>query len=345
MAHQKYELLLRELEQVTVQDFVRPYEKSLNPPMELHCGHCKNKSAIRYATMYSWPDREHKNCGWVVTCPKCGSRIAPPELNQIIAQPEPTTTPQPTPVRQSKKLPLLVITLTLVILLARFMIIPMIAPFFTQQSNNPDRIENQTNTTTPTDNTESPIESESPFEAEVEHEPVMESYYEVIMEDISWYDAYYECQARTHNGVSGHLATITSYEEYQKVVSVVEDFIASHGTKADELYYIWLGAKNDTYSCHNQIDNFEWITGEAWTFDRWCHDITDEGIIINEPSFYDEQNDNVLEECLVLWGYNHEELGWSFSDQSGNLLTVYPASQGQIAYICEYDESEQVMES
>jgi len=77
-----------------------------------------------------------------------------------------------------------------------------------------------------------------------------ESRYEFVPGERTWK------HARAHaEGLGGHLATITSDEEYQLIKSQLGGTIPEH---------CWLGATDE-----NQEGVWEWVTGEPWGYTNW----------------------------------------------------------------------------
>lgn len=142
--------------------------------------------------------------------------------------------------------------------------------------------------------------------------------YEIVVADVTWWEAYQSCLEQ-----GGHLATITSQEEYDRVVALADQAVASG---QEHLTYLWIGGK--LYSENDLWGYRSWITGEDWTFDCWYP---------GEPSYLD--NDSTLEEYLCLWHakYQGEEIGWTFNDQRNDIIAVLPTAAGKVGYICEYD--------
>ena len=142
------------------------------------------------------------------------------------------------------------------------------------------------------------------------------STYQVVAKDISWADAEREAEA-----AGGHLAVITSREEYDKICSLADE---------SGLTYLWLGAKLDSIS--ENWDEKGWITGERWTYDNWYPD---------EPSKIDA-SDNAEELYLCMWNvkYNGSSLGWTFNDQRNDIVADFPEVSGKIGYIIEFEEVE-----
>ncbi len=191
--------------------------------------------------------------------------------------------------------------------------------------------------------------SSSEETSESSGEPVKESSYVVVQADISWSDAEKACEDD-----GGHLATITSREEYEEVVGVLESYIQDNESSAENLFYVWLGGRNEDSDSKRGVNNYKWITGEEWNDDikrLWCNVASDDGTQISEPSFIDENTGNIESRLVlwkhemrnVLWGGETVTLNWTFSDQNDDFLNLPDVSsfvkgQGRIAYICEYDD-------
>ena len=86
-------------------------------------------------------------------------------------------------------------------------------------------------------------------------------YYELIEQwGIGWDDAKTAAEARSHLGSPGHLVTITSQAE--------NDFIRDTVLGTAVLDHYWVGG----YQPENSPEpggNWQWITGEAWTYQNW----------------------------------------------------------------------------
>lgn len=162
--------------------------------------------------------------------------------------------------------------------------------------------------------TEAEAESESETETFVEEEPEKESTYQYVVKDVSWNAAKKEAEA-----AGGHLAVITSEDEYNTVCDIANE---------SGLTYIWLGAR--IYSTDDSWDEQGWITGEEWTYDNWYP---------NEPSKIDT-GDNVEELYLCMWKvkYNDSDIGWTFNDQREDIVADFPTISGKIGYIIEFEE-------
>lgn len=154
--------------------------------------------------------------------------------------------------------------------------------------------------------------SEAEKEEPEEEENEMIHTYEIIAGDLSWQEAETVCEE-----MGGHLATITSEEEYEEICELASD---------SGLMYLWLGSCLESDS--EEWENNSWITGEKWTFSRWYP---------GEPSR--EDADGTKEDYLCLWNakYNGEEIGWTFNDQRDDIVGAFPSAAGTVGYICEYE--------
>ncbi len=137
------------------------------------------------------------------------------------------------------------------------------------------------------------------------------SRYEVIKADITWEDANRQCINK-----GGHLATITSKAEEDKIIAVAE---------ASGIERLWIGGytTNDRYG----EAMGHWVMGEPFTYQNWFSE--------DEPSRFD--SDNAEEFYLMLWKINGR---WSWNDQRNDLINSPFAStyQGKMGYVIEYED-------
>lgn len=137
--------------------------------------------------------------------------------------------------------------------------------------------------------------------------------YEIVAADLSWSEAKAAAEE-----AGGHLATITTEEEYETICSMADVAYAADGIK-----YLWLGAQCDDPAEWSGTEC--WITGEEWTFEIWYE---------GEPS--GEDTDGTLESCLCMWKVGDGD--WTFNDQRDNLVEEFPIVSGNIGYVIEYEE-------
>ena len=133
--------------------------------------------------------------------------------------------------------------------------------------------------------------------------------YEIVKANVSWTEA--DANARR---MGGHLATITSASEMNKLTAMAEDV---------GLYYIWIGGYT---SMRNGTAFGHWVTGEPFTYSAWCK---------NQPSGYDD--DGTPEKYIMLWNIEHLG-GWSWNDQRNDPATVAGGFKGKMGYIVEYED-------
>ncbi len=134
-------------------------------------------------------------------------------------------------------------------------------------------------------------------------QPLTPSRYEIFQADVSWREARELCQQK-----GGHLAVISSQEEFDQVIALAEQ------QGADKL---WLG-------CRRENDQLLWETGETVDFYPWAQ---------GEPSGVDAY-DGTAEDYLLLWNNG----GWFYNDSRNHPVADYPEwYSGSIGYVCEYE--------
>ncbi len=129
---------------------------------------------------------------------------------------------------------------------------------------------------------------------------VLDSTYEVIIQNLTWEQARVYCEGR-----GGHLATITSREEEKLILEMLDE---------KDVVAAWIGADNKNIS-----KGFKWITDERFTYAAWG---------INEPN-----NSGGIEYYLML--VNSETQGWVWNDSREDGLSSF--SVGRVGFVCEWD--------
>ena len=136
------------------------------------------------------------------------------------------------------------------------------------------------------------------------------SRYEVIKKDISWEDANRECIAK-----GGHLVTITSQDEMNKVSTLAE---------SSGIDYLWIGGYT---SIRDGTDTFgHWVTGEDFnSYTAWYP---------GEPSRNDM--DGAPEMYIMMWKMKGT---WSWNDQRNDPVNDSGLDyfHDDTGYICEYE--------
>lgn len=123
--------------------------------------------------------------------------------------------------------------------------------------------------------------------------------YEVINSRMTWSEAKSYCES-----LGGHLATIESQDEYNKVIELAN----ASGRKV-----LWLGAQK------NSNQTFEWITGESFQYSYW---------LSGEPN-----NEGGNENYLVMFLVSGQ---WVWADVPNDVSPYYGADK--VGFVCEYDE-------
>lgn len=134
------------------------------------------------------------------------------------------------------------------------------------------------------------------------------SRYELIPGTCTWEEANRRCQQ-----MGGHLATITSQEELNQIISLAEQ---------NDCKYIWLGG----YTSYDYDGNVfgHWITGEDFSFQYWGE---------GQPSRQDL--DGTPEWYIMLW-YVHDT--WTWNDQRNDPAAVSKALNQNMCFVCEYED-------
>ncbi len=133
---------------------------------------------------------------------------------------------------------------------------------------------------------------------------VKHSRYEVFYDDLTWTDAEAYCES-----LGGHLATVTSEEEYETILSL----IPSNARKS----VFWIGG---TSAGNNGV--WKWITGEEWSYDNWGG---------GQPS-------GGIEQYLGFVTTNH---GWAAARKWNDFTNTGTATNlREIGFVCEWDDGE-----
>jgi Tol biopolymer transport system component len=137
-------------------------------------------------------------------------------------------------------------------------------------------------------------------------DPASGNYYEAVpvLDGINWADAITAAEGRTHEGIQGRLATITSQQEQDFIVDnlpQVKAPVILHGAG------YWLGGLQPVGSSE-PAGNWQWITAEPFSFQFW------------QPS--EPNNNGGNEDRLIFWGnpgVNSGD-GKKWNDAPGNFL-------------------------
>lgn len=139
--------------------------------------------------------------------------------------------------------------------------------------------------------------------------PANGHYYECVYEPLFWAQADQAAKARSYQGVSGYLATITSASE--------SEFVTGVCCATGYYPYAWLGGSQPPGSPEPD-GNWQWVTGEEWTYSNW---------LPNEPN-----NSGNLEHCLTICC---GEMGGRWNDIGNDSPDVH-------WYIVEYEPAPDV---
>ncbi|WP_051656450.1 protein kinase domain-containing protein [Butyrivibrio sp. AE3004] len=161
--------------------------------------------------------------------------------------------------------------------------------------------------------------------------------YEIVCQDMSWVEAYYECVSK-----GGYLVNINSIEEYNYIIDQIKR------ENRDELLY-YIGARRDSNENDGQKAlEYHWIKQD----NKMGRDILngDNGNPIyqnmwlsGEPGFGStDSNGNVYIEQYIdlirIKGKENNTFNYFLNDIPSDVLEIVPSYSGRIGYICEYDD-------
>lgn len=126
--------------------------------------------------------------------------------------------------------------------------------------------------------------------------------YKLIQSNLNYEEAKKYCES-----LGGHLVTITSKEEEDTVLNLLNE---------SDIKVSWLGATD-----LNSNGRFEWVNGEELTYTNWAP---------NEPN-----NDQGVEHYLVLYKVEGE---WTWNDGPMNTNEYYKPEN--IGFVCEWEVEE-----
>lgn len=146
--------------------------------------------------------------------------------------------------------------------------------------------------------------------------------YELIVEDVTWSQAYQNCLDK-----GGYLVRINSEEEYQEILQQIND-------EDKRNIKFWLGGARSSEG--------------SWDY-RWVYeDGTYGSTILNEeepylsywlsgePSYFGETVDD--QEMYMNMFYVSKEKRWVWNDVPDDLIAAADFYAGTVGYICEYEE-------
>ena len=108
--------------------------------------------------------------------------------------------------------------------------------------------------------------------------PANGHYYELSEGISSWTDARVAAESLIFGGKSGYLATITSQEENEFIANTFK-------TEGDVIWHFWVGGFQPSGSPNEPSGDWQWVTGESFTYTRWGS-----GEPNNTPSPYGEED-------------------------------------------------------
>ncbi len=147
------------------------------------------------------------------------------------------------------------------------------------------------------------------------------SYYEFIISDCTWSEAFQYAQ-----NSGGHLVRFDTPDEYYSVLERIEEL-------GLQWKMFWIGARRDLdYYDYYWVDDLNNLTGDClndfynWINDEW---------MAGEPSFEDSGRP---EWCVDMFYYAAEGR-WVLNDTPNDIISVVPSFSGKLGYIIEYGDN------
>lgn len=145
--------------------------------------------------------------------------------------------------------------------------------------------------------------------------------YELIVDDVTWTEAYNACLAR-----GGYLVRINSEEEYQEILEQIDD-------EDKRNIKFWLGGARSA----EDVYEYRWIYEDGVSGSEILNE--DEPFrsywLDGEPSFHNESDSQ--DEIYMNMFYVSKEGRWVWNDVPDDLIAVVEYYSGTVGYICEYE--------
>ncbi|MCR4746282.1 MAG: zinc-ribbon domain-containing protein [Lachnospiraceae bacterium] len=144
--------------------------------------------------------------------------------------------------------------------------------------------------------------------------------YELIIDDLSWTEAYQECINK-----GGYLVRLNSDEETEYVLKQISK-------EGYDNVYFYIGASRNEDS-----KDYYWVNSDAKHFGEALNKSLDYESywLYGEPSYKD--TDLGTEECFLDMLNHPDEGKWYFNDISDDGLYSFMKGKKRIGYICEYE--------
>ena len=143
--------------------------------------------------------------------------------------------------------------------------------------------------------------------------------YELITEDVTWPQAFYNCTVR-----GGYLAHIESQEEFDVIASQI---LAEDKSK----YSFWIGANRSLSS-----NEYYWVNQDG-TYSE--ETIPSDFWLPGEPTFTGNGDEGVLyDEDSIMMFYRKSEDCFYWNDAPCDIIGAAGYYQGRVGYICEYED-------
>jgi len=166
---------------------------------------------------------------------------------------------------------------------------------------------------------ELPVHEESPAVTEdtLPEQEINTYRYEILIDDVTWYEAYEDCMTR-----GGHLVTIESQEEFEILAAQLTE-------QGYEKNIFWLGGMRELGS-----SEYHWIDAEGTLDDVSLNRAQEfkDYWLAGEPSYTSAGE----EERYMMSFYKSDLERWVWNDAPEDLIAAASNYAGKIGYICEY---------
>jgi Lectin C-type domain len=144
-------------------------------------------------------------------------------------------------------------------------------------------------------------------------------YYErVDVQGLAWDQAKSTANTLNHNGLPGHLVTITSADE--------QDFLKDNFDLPGNMRF-WLGAFQDVsepdYS--EPAGGWTWVTGEQFEFTNWNEDVSPN---LDQPNNFNNFPEDFLATHVTIWRWN---------DVPNDPSSYFAVGEIPLGFIVEYE--------
>lgn len=149
--------------------------------------------------------------------------------------------------------------------------------------------------------------------------------YELFVSDCTWEEAQLKCEK-----MGGHLVTITCYEEFDRVASMLNSIDGIYPTDGHP-YQIWIGFYYEE-DANGQMRAYS-VNGDMGLISNWAHHANG----VTEPTFSDPNTGEVEDKFSMYYNPSvsaNPKYGWVWNTLNNDVSKYH---SGKIAFICEWE--------